>query len=855
MRVPSATYRLQVNDGFTLDDASGIVPYLARLGISDLYLSPIFEARRGSVHGYDVTDPTRIRASIGGMEGLRRLAGATQAHGLGLIIDIVPNHMAASAENPWWRDVLARGRNSACAHYFDIDWGPATSPARLRLPILGDSLDALLGSGQVAIDETRREVVCHGARLPLRAGSMDVESPTAGSSASDVRAILDRQHYELVHWREAAESMNYRRFFDITDLVGVRVENGDVFRATHALVHELAADGLVTGLRIDHVDGLRDPTGYLEQLRSHVRTPDGSPLYTVVEKILEHDERLPRDWACEGTTGYEFLSVATGAFIDADGHHRLEEFYRRITADQRSFDELVREKKLLVMDRLFRGELNGLARTLADLLRVGRAEACDALAEVTASMRVYRTYTRSSRVRRSDRARIQTAVHAAATRRPDLAASLAALQDLLLMEFEADQIDGAAALDFVMRWQQFSGPVMAKGFEDTALYCHNALLAANDVGTNPMHPAWSTDEIHAAFAERAAHRPIGMNATATHDTKRGEDTRARIAVISELAEDWRSRLRRWMREGEEWKADAAPDEDTPEPGADVDSLLYQTLVGAWPPGGPGPDFLARIQAYMTKAVREAKEQTSWRRPDEDFEQALSGYIDKLMADVGRVGLIEEVEDFVGRTEPHGVLNSIAQLLLKTTAPGIPDIYQGTELWSFTLVDPDNRQQVDFEERRRLLDDIAHLLDVPDPAAIRALLVEWRDGRIKLLLTAAALRVRVRHAAVFRGGSYVPLRVTGPRAGHVIAFARQAGTRACITVVPRLTARLGAPAASPSITAAAWTDTVVELPARLPRAWHNSLTGESLPGAESLELAQLFATLPFALLHGSQPIGG
>ena len=839
MRIPIATYRLQINDGFTLDDARGILPYLAHLGISDLYLSPIFEARSGSTHGYDVTDPTRIRASVGGLEALRRLSADAQRHHMGILLDIVPNHMAASVENPWWRDVLAHGRASAYSTYFDIDWGSATQPRRLALPILGDALDTVIQRGEIRVDADRSLLIYHDNRLPL----------APGTATTDVHETLRAQHYELVPWWTASEEMTYRRFFDITDLAGVRVEDEAVFRSTHSLVRELARDGTITGLRIDHIDGLADPAEYLRSLRAYVRGPDGEPVYTLVEKILERTESLPADWECEGTTGYEFLSLATALLVEPAGQARIETFYRRVTGDSRPFGELAREKKLLVMERLFGGELAALARGLVRLTGADFGPARRAIAEVTASMEVYRTYTRDQHVSPVDRRHIAEAVTDALQRTQ--AARLEHVIDLLrrvaLLEHDSDP---AAQLEWVKRWQQFTGPVMAKGYEDTALYCHNALLATNDVGSDPERPCMDAAELGAALGRRTGAGALSLNATATHDTKRGEDTRARIAVLSELPDEWRSRLRRWMREGDEWKSEVAEEEETVAPSADVESLLYQTLLGAWPLDVDDA-FRERIQAYMTKAVREAKEQTSWRRPDEDYENALAGFIERLMAEFGREGLAEDVGAFAARLAPHGALNSIAQMLLKVTAPGIPDIYQGTELWSHTLVDPDNRTAVDFPTRQRRFDDVMALRDTPDPDVVRALLDRWQDGRIKLLLTAMALRFRATHREVFESGDVVVSPTTGARDAHVFAFARTCGDRACITALPRWSAAL---ARDTVIEADAWGDTSLQLPPQLRRPWHNGLTGETLPAETALAVADIFRHIPFALLEVSQPIG-
>lgn len=841
MNLPTATYRLQLHDGFTLLAARRAVPYLARIGVSHLYLSPIFEARSGSPHGYDVTDPRRVRASLGGEDALRELAAAAATHDMGIILDLVPNHMAASPENPWWRDLLARGRDSDFASFFDIDLDAAE---RIRLPILDGTADDIIDRGELVLDGDRRELVYHDTRLPLAAGSLHGVS---GSGPDSVRAVLARQHYEPVPWRTASERMDYRRFFDITDLAAVRVEEPHVFDAMHELVSRLAAEGVVDGLRIDHIDGLRDPAGYLERLRERVRGPDGRPLYTVVEKVLARNEALPEDWVCDGTTGYEFLSLATGLLIEPDGHARIEAFYRRITGDVDTFAETARRKKMLVMDRLFRAELGTLAGRLAPLIDRSVDEAAAAIREVTASMPVYRTYLRGDGLRDADRLRIEEAAHDALLRGDAPAPAVRALRALLL-----DAPHTGAALDWVLRWQQFTGPVMAKGFEDTALYCHNALLAANDVGSDPGRPCMSAAELHHALMLRARALPHALNATATHDTKRGEDTRARIAVLSEIPEEWRRCLRRWMREGDEWKAAVADEEDRVFESADVDSLLYQTLVGAWPLNGSADEFKDRIKEYLTKALREAKEHTSWRRPDEDYEQALLRFVERLMSAAGRAGLPEEIEAFARRIAPHGAVNSLAQVVLRLAAPGIPDIYQGTERWSFTLVDPDNRRPVDFDSALAALADIQPLPGSPDPQSVSDLMAEWQDGRIKLHVTAAGLRLRRRRPTVFAEGACVPVPADGPRAEHAFAWLRGTGGDAVLAVVARWTARLAG--ADAGIDPTVWRGTLLLLPDAMDGPWRDVLTGRTVVaasrhgGGSTLAVADLLGTLPVALLE-------
>ena len=830
MRAPLATYRLQLNNDFTLQSARAVVPYLARLGISDLYLSPIFEARTASTHGYDVTDPTRVRASLGGADALYALAETAREHGLGILLDIVPNHMAASSENPWWQDVLRNGRHSAFAHFFDIDW---ERTGRVLLPILADTVAALVDRNEITLDAAARTISYHHHQLPLAEGTF--------STTDSIPVLLEQQHYQLVHWQRAAELVGYRRFFDISDLVGVRIEDPDVFDATHSLVRRLATEGVITGLRIDHIDGLRDPEAYLSRLRSRIRGPDGEPLFTVVEKILQRDERLPQEWSCDGTTGYEFLPLTSGLLIEPSGHTRIELMYRRLTADDRSFEDVARDKKLLVTYRLFAGELARLAADLSRQLPCSVADCTTAVAEVTASLRVYRTYLRSTSLRDEDRTQIENAVADALEHQPAATSVLQQLRQILLLQTSAI----SDALDWVMRWQQFTGPVMAKGVEDTALYCRNALLAVNEVGAHPSRPCLSEAELHLALSERRRQHAGSLNATATHDTKRGEDTRARLAVLSEVADEWRHALRHWLREGDEWKADLADEEDHVVADADVDSMLYQTLIGTWPLTDAAADFTERIQHFMTKAVREAKKHTSWRRPNEDYEEALTAFVAHLIRRSQRPGLPEQIAAFARRIAAPGALNSLAQQLIKLTAPGVPDVYQGTELWSLTLVDPDNRRPVDYEVRRRQLDEIASMIAAPDPLRVRALLDDWQDGRIKLWLTTAALHCRARHRAVFEHGEIVPLSAIGDCAGNVFAYSSRHVGVTIVVALTRWSSQLTRDTIS--IEADRWGNTSLELPSAETRSWRNAVTGERIRGAR-VSMRVLFATAPFALLE-------
>jgi len=853
MRIPVATYRLQISPDFNLRDAANITAYLSDLGISDLYLSPVFEARPGSSHGYDITDPTSIRAEIGGRAAFAALAEQVRQRGMGLLLDIVPNHMAASEHGGWWRDLLRRGRVSRFARFFDIDWGGDQDPDQLRLPILDAPLSEVLRQErlQPVAEAGEWHLRYGGRRLPLTVDEEDERDLAAfpGTPASRrvriLRRLLDRQHYRLVHWAEAGQRPGYRRFFDINDLAGVRVEDTEVFAATHALVLELLTRAEVTGLRVDHIDGLRDPAAYLERLRA------AANCYLVVEKVLERNEHLP-PWPVDGTTGYDFLNLANGLFVDPAGHALIERSYQRLTGQQRSFAEVVRAKKLLVLERLFAGERSALALQLQALLGpecdLGDAERI--LTEITVALPVYRTYIGSLEPHQRDRGLLEYVLAASRLALPDLPADLvSSLSRTLLLQDESTR---PAALKFLLGWQQLTGPVMAKGLEDTALYVHTAFIAANEVGADAADPAISVATFHQRMKERFQSFPHSLNATATHDTKRGEDTRARLDVLSEIAADWTRVLRSWASRSEQPKgqalASAGLDEDAPVPNAREESLLYQTLLGTWPLGGEAdPGYIARIKRYMVKALREAKETTSWRNPDPDYEVMLAAFVDQLLDEPWWPDLSAEIRAYAGAISWPGALNALSQVLLKTTCPGVPDFYQGTELWSLSLVDPDNRQPVDYALRRSRLRALEPLLARPSPAGVAGLLEHWRTGDVKLFLIAAALRFRRHHAELFASGEYLPLTVRGRAADHVVAFARVAGRKAVIVLATRLLATLCQPGCLPD--QSAWADTTVELGSALGgRNWRNIFTGEQFPANRELPLAALLQSFPLALLN-------
>jgi len=809
MRVPVSTYRLQFNREFRFADARGIVDYLHELGIGDLYASPVLKARPGSVHGYDVTDPTQLNPEIGTVEEFDELSDALRANGMGFVLDIVPNHMAASLDNPWWFDVLEKGEESPYASFFDVNW----ETKKVLLPILGRPYGEVLDNQELVlrIENGRAVLQYYDQRLPLAAGAENLRSEA-------IDQVLSRQHYRLAFWRKASDAINYRRFFDITDLIGLHAERDEVFRATHAYPLQLLGEGKVTGLRIDHIDGLLDPKGYLDRLPRE---------YVVVEKILAGNEQLPSDWQTHGTTGYEFLNFLNGAFIDREGFHRLESTYQDFTGSTATTAEVFHERKRQVMKELFAGEVNALVHRLCQLAEadrhardLSRTELNEAFVSVTAYLPVYRTYMRDFDISETDRAYIDDAI-AAAGQGP----AFDFLRRVLLLDpawYLQDQKSGY--LDFVMRWQQFSGPVMAKGLEDTTFYVHNPLISANEVGGDSNGPEvyFGVEQFHRRNQMRRTRWPHTMNASSTHDTKRSEDVRARINVLSELPGEWARSLRLWSRLN---RSESAPD-------ATEQVLIYQSMLGAWP---IEPD---RLKQFVTKALREGKTHTSWMNVNEDYEERVLAFVDSLYV---TEKFLSDFNRLQKKTAYFGALSSLSQLVLKITSPGVPDFYQGTEVWDLSLADPDNRRPVDFSARIQIFEELQKR------ARPRELLKNWTDGRIKMYVAWKTLTLRRSHADLFSEGEYIPLRAAGARQDHIIAFARRLGDQWCFVAVPRLVAKLTRAGSAP-LGAKVWQDTMIELPPEAPSHWTNALTGEEV--TSPVLAANLFSTLPVAVAQTS-----
>jgi malto-oligosyltrehalose synthase len=723
--IPSATLRLQFHRGFTFADAQALVPYFARLGVSHLYASPIAVARPGSQHGYDVIDPTRINPELGGEAGLMALSSALRAAGMGLILDIVPNHMAADTANAWWADVLRQGRASRFAQWFDIDWD---ADDKVLLPLLGRPLDEVLSDGELHRDDDAFKYFSY--RLPAVEGG------------------LERQHWRLAWWRSAGDRINWRRFFDINELVCLRMELPEVFEAVHALPLRLHAECVVDGLRIDHIDGLTDPASYCRALRARL----GPAAYLVVEKILLGGETLPAAWGCDGTTGYDFMDEVDALQHDPAGERVLAEAWATLSGRPADFAAEEEPARREILARSFGAQLDACAAAFADG-ELARPLLRRVLGELLAHFPVYRTYGRDGVLSAADRAVLQRA--AAGARRTCLATDRWAIDPLVARFAERDR--GLA----VARFQQLSAPIAAKAVEDTGFYRYGRLLSRNDVGFDPATFALDADAFHRRMLRRRDEWPRALLATATHDHKRGEDVRARLALLSGMATEWTNLQRDWVEASRALCREAAPG-----PG-DI-ALLLQTIVGAWPFDLDAGDregryaFAERLIAWQQKALREAKLASDWAAVDEAYEAAARHFTLALVAEAALPDLLQQIASFVQRIAPAGAVNGLAQCLLRMTVPGVPDLYQGTEFWDLSLVDPDNRRPVDWRRRER----------GPLGEKLSVLAENWRDGALKQALIARVLGLRQRLAPLFEDGDYRPVRLDGPLADAMIAFVRK-----------------------------------------------------------------------------------
>jgi len=932
MQIPSATYRVQFTPDFGFKDAAGIVGYLADLGITHLYASPLFAARRGSTHGYDGVDPNRLNPQLGVPADFESLIRALRDRDMGLLLDIVPNHMAFDYSNRMLMDVLENGPHSTYYRFFDIDWDHSDFSLRGRLlaPFLGkhyaeclvngeirlewnadgfaavyydqrlslriesyaDILNRSLEAAGAAVDQSRAEFsglidmldFLKSLAMPVDAAvraerirsvkeslrdayqdnpglrrlieaALQLFNGRAGNADSFVLLdkLLAQQYFRLCYWRVACEEINYRRFFTINYLISLRQENEAVFDHTHALLTELTANGSVAGIRIDHIDGLGDPAGYLKRLRG--RFPDS---YILVEKILAAAEPLCDDWPVQGTTGYEFGDRLNAIFVRRENAKPFTAVYNRFCGRGASFEDVVAAGKRRILETQLAGDLDNLAGDLKIFSsRTWRGRDCTlkrlraALSEMLVRSPVYRTYSEDAGPRPADRPYIRSAAQASIRHRPDLQPELDFLQGLLLGEINRSAVDDnpeTRELDrqIAARFQQLTAPLMAKGVEDTALYAYNRLLSLNEVGGDPARFGCSAADFHAFVEERARRWPHAMNSTATHDSKRGEDVRARLNVLSEIPEQWAAHLARWHAANRTKKRRL---QGRRIPDKNEEYLLYQTLVGAFPFGRRDwerTDFIERISRYVVKAAREAKIHTSWLEPNDAHEAALTDFVQCILQPAAGNDFLQAFLPFGEKIARYGAYNAISQTLIKITAPGVPDFYQGTELPDLNLVDPDNRRTVDYRRRVQLLKEIQGRASARE----RLPADEFKDGlfaeRLKPAVIAAALAVRKTHARLFRDGAYLPLQPAGSCHNHVIAFARHCGSAWSITAAPRfLTALVGENAAP--LGAGLWQDTVIGLPDGAPARWTNILTGEQVAGENKLALGEILAVFPAALL--------
>jgi (1->4)-alpha-D-glucan 1-alpha-D-glucosylmutase len=924
MKPFTATARLQFHKDFTLDAAAALVPYFASLGISHLYASPLLKSRPGSTHGYDIVDHNQIDPELGSEEALQRLVAELRRHDMGLVLDIVPNHMGVGgADNAWWLDVLEWGRASVYAEYFDIDWDPPDASLRGRMlaPFLGSPYGDCLANKELTLqfdpEDGRLFIGYYTHRFPVNprdypsillteggpleevarkfgdisstnrdtmrrdaaAARAELRSPDFAQAISEclraydpatetgrdhLHRLLERQNYRLAWWRAATDEINWRRFFDVNGLAGVRVEVPAVFDDTHRTILRLYTEGLIDAVRIDHVDGLADPRGYCRKLRRLLDTAqqhrppelrqERAGLW--IEKILAPQESLAAEWLTDGTTGYDYMNDVSGVLHDPAGEEPLTTLWSGLTGRPASFEvEAMAARRQILRESLS----SELFSTAAAIARIARRDLSTrdytltairrALVEILVHFHVYRIYAGLGGMSETDLREMDWAM---ADARRTVRPTDRDLLELIGQWLSGDGIRQVPAgsrrqerMRAMVKFQQLSAPTAAKSVEDTTFYRFGRLISRNEVGTEPSQFAISPAAYHAAMRNRRKSLPRALSATATHDHKRGEDSRARLAVISEIPGEWEAALNRWTRLNASLKRDLGG----PAPDACDEIMLYESMIGAWPLGLSADDrdgvaaLEERLAAWQEKALREGKRHSGWAVPNTEYETACRDFLHQVMHPDRRSRVLYEIADFVERIAAPGAINALSQAVLRITSPGVPDLYQGTEYWDFSLVDPDNRRPVDFAVRQASLQ-----ADV-SPAT---LLPDWKDGRIKQAVIARCLRYRAAAGGLFVEGSYTPLRVEGPRAENVLAFARIFEGRASLSVVTRLPAQLSSIGARPLPDPTVWDGTFIVSPRNfIGRRTLDVLAGEKGAGGEvtgRLPVNNILATLPVAVLE-------
>ena len=884
-----STYRIQFHKEFSFSDLEQILPYLQKLGVGCIYASPVFKAVPGSTHGYDGLNPNEINPEIGSRQQLSAISKQLRAEGIQWLQDIVPNHMAFDPGNEWLMDVLEKGPQSRYAHFFDTAWGSEFFEGRLMVPFLGSSLEEVIDKDELRISYANKGLVFsyYDSHYPLQplsyqkilsAGENIPEAITewingmpkeeeknaygeawhemklqlaSMMKSENIRNYVDecimianqdkellkeieaQQSYRLCHWQESDRQMNYRRFFTVNGLICMNIQDADVFEQYHSLVKELLEEGVIQGLRIDHIDGLYDPGNYLHQLKQLA----GEEVPIVVEKILEQKEGLPKSWPVQGNTGYDFLALVNNLFTNQNAEKNFSRFYRRLVNDQRSIQEQVREKKSYILNHHMAGELDNLYRLFRQagvlekkkLSSIRTEELKEVIGEFLVHCPVYRFYGNRFPLEQEESDGIRNILSQVRKYNPDLRRAIEVFEHTLLERpHEGDEELNGRLENFYKRCMQFSGPLMAKGVEDTLMYTYQRFIAHNEVGDAPAAFGISHEAFHQAMIERQQHWPHSLNATSTHDTKRGEDVRARLNVLTDVAEEWLNTVKEW---------------GFTHSSLDVNDIyfIYQTIVGAHPFPGQEDDFTNRVQVYLEKALREGKIHSNWTSPDEEYEKAAKDFAASLLERSG--DFYPRFESFLKTISDHGIVNSLSQLILKFTCPGIPDVYQGCELWDLSLVDPDNRRAVDYTKRNELLgtfnDETAFSL--------------WHhryDGSIKLWLTQMLFQLRRQHPALFSSGSYVPLEVEGIYKDHVLAFARIYRRQMLVVAVPLHTAVI-AREQGVELAGIDWKDTYINLPEGAHEEWDDILRTDKKLYPKRFEAGELFTDLPFAILKGQK----
>ncbi len=853
---PVATYRIQFHKDFTFQHLERIIPYLKQLGVKTIYASPVFAATPGSTHGYDGIHPHRINPEIGTEGQLRNIAAQLQTQDLNWLQDIVPNHMAFHPKNEWLMDVLEKGKESTYAPYFDIQWDSPVYEGKIMVPFLGGSVEEAIEKGELKLVGQQEKLMLqyYDSYYPVNKESVEkVVAVNAGNTDlasciekvnSDKKLLLNivlQQHYRLCHWQETDNRINFRRFFTINGLICLNIQDERVFADYHKVIQQLVNDGVFQGLRIDHIDGLYDPTKYLDSLKAVA----GNNTYVIVEKILQPEEDLPAQWQVEGSSGYDFVSLVNKLFTNPAAEERFTRYYQELIGDSTPVHHQIRSKKALILKEYMGGELDNLYRLfvsseLADAEQVAPALLKEAIGAFLVECPVYRYYGNRMPLENREAEAVRGILAEVAASHPDLTPAVRLLEETLLDRPRSeDENYRRKAAHFYMRCMQFSGPLMAKGVEDTLMYTYNRFIGHNDVGDGPESFSLSPQRFHEQMVARQNHWPLTMNTTSTHDTKRGEDVRARLTVLTELSDEWLKLVQEWQKLNEGRRNQRQPD-------ANDEYFIYQTLVGAYPmPGADEDNFPARLEQFLEKALREAKINSNWTAPNADYETATKQFANLLLDKHG--AFWKTFEPFHQKIALYGIVNSLSALLLKFTCPGIPDTYQGTEFWDLSLVDPDNRREVDYEQRLQVLQRIS---DEQDSERFVERLWENRtDPAIKVWLLHRLLKLRQQHVELFAEGLYIPLQVTGKHKAHVLAFARRHGQQWILVAVPLQLALL-CKKQGKTIEDVDWGNTRIGLPAECPKRFNNILSRKEVKLDGSVAVSELFNTLPFAILQAA-----